>query len=93
MKTRNRDFLKLRSATVSARLGNLWLILVSGDDLLAMEASWPTNKVDPAYFRLGRERSSVKVQASFWKIVGPLGGDFYVIMRAEEVSASTGKAT
>lgn len=95
MKTRNRDFLKLRSATVSARLGDLWLIIVNGEDLLALEAACPTFKADYAYFRLGRERSSTKVRASFWKIVGPLSasGDFYVLMRAELASQKTGKAT
>lgn len=84
-RTRARDFLKLRSASVSARLGNLWLVIVNGDDLLALEASSPSGGGGYAYFALGQV---ARVRAEFWKIVGPLAasGDFYVLMRAEEVA-------
>ena len=83
-KTRARDFLKLRSASVSTRLGNLWLIIVNGDDLLALEASWPSGGRGYAYFALGQ---AGHVRAEFWKIIGPLSasGDFYILMRAELV--------
>ena len=86
MRTYDQAFLKLRSATISARLGTLWLIIVNSGDLLALEASWPRGG-DPAVpIALGKERSRTKLHADFWKVIGPLAasGDFYILMRGEE---------
>lgn len=95
MKTYEQAFLKLRSASVSARLGSLWLVIVNSIDLLNLEASWPSRD-DPAVpIALGKERSRVKLHADFWKIIGPLAasGDFYILMRGEVFqSPSTGSS-
>ena len=97
MKRYDQAFLKLRSATISARLGTLWLIIVNSGDLLALEASWPGNGHPAVPVALGKERSRVKLHAEFWKVLGPLAasGDFYVLMRGEEFvpSQKTGEAT
>lgn len=95
MRKFDQAFLKLRSATVSERLGNLWLVVMDGGDLLNLEASFPRPD-DPAVpIALGKERSRVKLHSTFWKVLGPFGGgDFYVLMRGEEfVSSPPRKAT
>ena len=95
MRRYDQAFMKLRSATVSERVGNLWLVVMGGGDLLNLEAFWPRSGDPPVPIALGKERSRVKLHATFWKVLGPFGGgDFYVLMRGEEfVSPSTGKAT
>ena len=97
MKRYDQAFLKLRSATISARLGNLWIIIVNSGDLLALEASWPQSGDPPVPLALGKERRRTKLHAEFWKVIGPLAasGDFYILMRGEEFvpSQKTGKAT
>jgi hypothetical protein len=95
MRKFDQAFLKLRSATVSERLGSLWLVVMGGGDLLNLEASWPQFGDSPVPIALGKERSRVKLHATFWKVLGPFGGgDFYVLMRGEEfVLPKIGKAT
>ncbi len=85
MKTFEQAFLKLRSASVSRRLGNLWLLMLNGDDLLALEASWPSNGA-LVPLALGKERSRIKLHSGFWKVLGPISasGDFYVLMKGEQ---------
>lgn len=97
MKRYGQAFLKLRSATVSARPGTLWLIIVNSGGLLALEAAWPQCEDPPVPLALGKERARTKLHADFWKVIGPLAasGDFYILMRGQEFvpSQKTGKAT
>ncbi len=51
---------------------------------------------DPAVpIALGKERSRVKLHSDFWKVLGPLAasGDFYVLMRGEDLVRRSQEAT